>query len=252
MRQRGLFARVEVAFWKQPPFLVETFQSLQAPRIFVIPLFLSKGYFTEQAIPEALGFRKSNQLSFSRHFLRGNSACYYGYPVGTHPKITDLLLLRAQEIVKSNPNFPHSGLKDTALFLAGHGTPRDRNSREALEAHADRIRRLNLYESVQTIYLEEEPMIGDCYQLSQAPQFVIAPFFLSDGLHVQEDIPVLLGAPPEAVNTRLAAGLNPWLNPTCINGRLVWYAPGLGSDPLLSDIILERVKEITPVEPSRP
>jgi sirohydrochlorin ferrochelatase len=36
---------------------------------------------------------------------------------------------------------------------------------------------------------------------------VLVPFFVSDGLHVAEDIPVLLGEAPDRVRERLAAGL---------------------------------------------
>lgn len=250
LRQRGLFARVEAAFWQQSPPLLDVFHSLQAPRIFIIPLFLSKGYFTEHAIPESLGIKTGGSCSFSRLFHRPNGTCYYGYPVGTHPKITDLLLRRAHEMVTNHPAAPPPEPSTTALCLAGHGTPRDRRSREALEVHAGRIRQLGFYETVQTIYLEEEPRIEDCYRLTQAQHLVVVPFFLSDGLHVQEDIPLLLGAQSDEVKARLATGQNPWQNPSRIKGRLVWYAPGLGNHPFLGDIILERVREIAAVTPA--
>ena len=58
-----------------------------------------------------------------------------------------------------------------------------------------------------------------------------------------EDIPVLLGEPERIVKERLAAGQPAWRNPTGRDGKLVWHSPSVGSEPLLADVILERVKE---------
>jgi len=69
------------------------------------------------------------------------------------------------------------------------------------------------------------------------------PFFISDGLHTQEDIPVLLGEAKRTVEQRLAAGQPTWRNPTEKNGKLVWYSPSVGSAPELAEVILERVRE---------
>jgi hypothetical protein len=43
------------------------------------------------------------------------------------------------------------------------------------------------------------------------------------------------------VKERLAAGQPTWRNPTEKNGKLVWYAPAVGTEPLLAEVILERV-----------
>ncbi|HEU0038196.1 MAG TPA: CbiX/SirB N-terminal domain-containing protein, partial [Verrucomicrobiae bacterium] len=93
------------------------------------------------------------------------------------------------------------------------------------------------------VYLEEEPRIATCYELAQTKNIVIVPFFISDGMHTQEDIPVLLGEPRRGVKQRLAAGQPTWRNPTERKGKLVWYAPAIGTAPALADVILERVRE---------
>jgi len=102
---------------------------------------------------------------------------------------------------------------------------------------------MNLYAGVHPIFLEENPRIPECYQLAQTKNLVVVPFFISDGLHTREDIPVLLGESRAAVSQRLAAGQPVWRNPTEKNGKLVWYAPAIGSEPHLADVILESVRE---------
>ena len=72
---------------------------------------------------------------------------------------------------------------------------------------------------------------------------VVVPFFMSDGLHVVEDIPVLLGEPERVVKERHAAGQPAWRNPTELRGRRIWYSAAVGTEPLLAGVILERVRE---------
>ena len=44
--------------------------------------------------------------------------------------------------------------------------------------------------------MEEAPLISDWARLTTTPNVVVVPFFISDGLHSYQDIPVLLGIEP--------------------------------------------------------
>ena len=128
-------------------------------------------------------------------------------------------------------------------MIAGHGTEKNGDSRKPVDRQVALIRAMNLYAGVHAIFLEENPRIPECYRLAQTKNLVVVPFFISDGLHTREDIPVLLGETQAAVQQRLAAGQPVWRNPTEKNGKLVWYAPAIGSEPHLADVILESVRE---------
>ena len=230
LRRRKIFAEVREAFWKQEPQIKKVLPEISAPRVFIVPLFISEGYFSDEVIPRELGFGPNSQL-------------FYCQPVGSHDSMTCVLLARANEIVETFP-FPRAPKpKDITLFIAGHGTEKNDNSRKAIERQVELIRAMNLYAGVHAIYLEESPRIADCYQLAQTKNLVVVPFFISDGLHTQEDIPVMLGEAQRTVRQRLAGGQPTWRNPTEKNGRLVWYSPAIGSEPHLADVILERVRE---------
>ena len=41
--------------------------------------------------------------------------------------------------------------------------------------------------------MEEEPLIAKWDEFATQPNVVVVPFFIADGLHSYEDIPVLLG-----------------------------------------------------------
>ncbi len=239
LRRRKIFAEVREAFWKQEPHVKKVLAEISAPRVFIAPLFISEGYFSTEIIPAELGFQFPGSLKLKIK----KSELYYCRPVGSHDLMTKVIVARADEVVKQFP-FPRAPKKsDTTLFVAGHGTEKNANSRKVIERQVELIRALNLYAEVHAIFLEESPRIADCFQIARTKNLVVVPFFISDGLHVVEDIPVLLGEPERIVKERLAAGQPTWRNPTEKHGKLVWYSPSVGTEPLLADVILERVRE---------
>jgi sirohydrochlorin cobaltochelatase len=242
LRQRGLFAQVLEAFWKQAPAICAVLRGVYTPRVFIVPLFISEGYFTEEVIPRELGFDTSEK-PFARTQTRGNQVLHYCEPAGTHPSMTRVILARAAQIVEQHP-FPRKPRPDEiALFIAGHGTGLNENSRKVIERQVELIRPINLYAEVHAVFIEEEPRISDCYHLAETRCIVMVPFFISDGLHSFEDIPILLGEPERIVRQRLAQGKPTWRNPTEKKGKMLWYTSSIGSEPVLSEIILDRVRE---------
>jgi sirohydrochlorin cobaltochelatase len=239
LRRRRIFREVREAFWKQEPQVREVLAEISAARVFIAPLFISEGYFASEVIPKELGFSYPENLKLKTQ----NSELFYCRPVGSHESMTKVILSRAADIVKRFP-FPRAPKPlETTLFIAGHGTERNKNSRVAIERQVELIRAQNIYAVVHAIFMEEAPRIADCYQIAPSRNLVVIPFFISDGLHVAEDIPVLLGEAECIVKQRLAAGQPTWRNPTEKNGKLVWYSPSVGTEPLMADVILERVKE---------
>ncbi len=238
LRRRGIFAEVRAAFWKQEPQVKRVLAAIGAPRVFIVPLFISEGYFSWEVIPRELGLGDDFRLQTP------NSKVFYCRPVGTHDRMTEVILARAREVVAKYP-FPRAPKpKDITLFIAGHGTGRNENSRKAIERQVELIRAQQLYAAVHAVFMEEAPHIAESYALTQTRNLVVVPFFVSDGLHTVEDIPVLLGEPEQSVKQRLAAGQPTWRNPSERNEKLVWYSTAVGTEPGMVDVILERVMEL--------
>ncbi len=247
LHRRKIFAQVREAFWKQEPQIKRVLADITAPRVFIAPLFISEGYFASEVIPHELGF--TSGLSTLNTQL---STWIYCRPVGSHDSMTGVILSRAREIVEKFP-FPRPPKPgEITLFIAGHGTEKNENSRQPVDRQVALIRALNCYAGVHAIFLEENPRIPECYRLAQTKNLVVVPFFISDGLHTREDIPVLLGETKSTAQERLAAGQPVWRNPTEKNGKLVWYSPAIGSEPHLADVILERVRESVRMEGTAP
>ena len=243
LRARNIFAEVACAFNLEEPKIDDVPKLVSAKRIIIVPVTISEGHFTEQTIPHRLGLAAAGELEYERIQQREGRTLIYCHPIGTHASMTAVLLARARAIVEQHP-FPRAPKPgETALFIAGHGTEKNANSRKAIEAQVEAIRARGEYADVQPVFMEEAPFIADCFTATEAPHIVMVPFFIADGLHTVEDIPVLLGEPAARVKKRLAAGHPTWRNPTGRKGKLVWYTEAIGNEPGLVDVILERADE---------
>jgi sirohydrochlorin cobaltochelatase len=243
IRRRNVFADVECAFWKEEPSLRDAlllFDPETIREICVVPNFISEGYFTQTVVPRELELN-------GRVTKRATGQVWkYCEPVGNHPMMTDLLLHRAHDIA------PDVDPAETSLLIVAHGTDLNENSAVAAKREAEKIRGLGKFAEVLNVYMEESPLVSDWRKLTETPNVVVVPFFISDGLHSYEDIPVLLGVANarsarlrkatarEATASRGARGEIFQRNPYKIDGRSLFYAPSIGTDPGFADIIIEQ------------
>jgi sirohydrochlorin cobaltochelatase len=234
IRRRKIFVDVECAFWKEEPSLRDAvffFDDPAIKKVYVVPNFISEGYFTQTVIPREL---ELNGRTTKR--VNGQTWNYCG-PVGNDPSMTDLLLKRAKEIAPDAPE------KSTTLIIAAHGTDLNENSAVAAKREAEKIRKLDRYAAVLNLYMEEQPLISDWVKLTGTENVVVVPFFISDGLHSYEDIPVLLGIAKarSTIGAGAARGEVFRQSPYKIDSRSVYYASAIGTEPQLAETIIKQV-----------
>ena len=227
IRKRRIFREVVCCFWKEEPSMREVYRMIESKEIYVVPNFISEGYFTQTVIPREL------ELEGALTRKRG-CVIKYCLPVGCHPKMTDLLLHRAVEVASGVPR------GQTSLIIVGHGTDLNDNSAKAVKEQVARIRARGIYPEVISAYMEEAPLVSEWDRLSNQPNVVIVPFFISDGLHSYQDIPVLLGiaSEPGVVASQAEVFRQ---NPYDRRGRKLFYASAIGTEPLFADIIVDQV-----------
>jgi sirohydrochlorin cobaltochelatase len=243
LRRRQVFGQVIETFWKLEPGFAAALRAVRMNRVFIVPLFISEGYFTEEVIPRELGFDPAAGTGFPRRRTEGARVFHYCGPVGTHESMTEVLMARADEVVAQHP-FPHAPSKSQrSLFIAGHGTGNNDNSRRAIEQQVELIRETGRYADVHAVFMEEEPRIESCWELATTRNLVMVPFFISDGLHSYEDIPMMLGEPERVVRQRLAENAPTWRNPTERNGKRLWYSRSIGNERHIADVIVQRAAE---------
>jgi sirohydrochlorin cobaltochelatase len=230
IRQREIFGEVQCAFWKEEPSLRDAiflFDPETIKNVYVVPNFISEGYFTQTVIPREL------ELNGKVTKRASGQIWNYGEPVGNHPLMTELLIQRAREIA------PGMEEKETSLLIAAHGTDLNENSAVAAKREAEKIRGLGRYADVLNVYMEEAPLISDWRKVTKTPNVVVVPFFISDGLHSYEDIPVMLGIAKG--RSSKAKGAEVFSRaPYKIDNRSLFYASSIGTDRRIADIIIEQ------------
>jgi sirohydrochlorin cobaltochelatase len=261
IRRRNLFASVEYAFWKEEPSLRDAiflFDPESIHEVYVVPNFISEGYFTQTVVPRELELNGRVTKRLNRQIWK------YCEPAGSHPSMTDLLLKRARDIASDTDP------AETSLLIVAHGTDLNENSAVAAKRETEKIRALGKYAAVLNVYMEEAPLVSDWRKLTKTQNVVVVPFFISDGLHSYEDIPRLLGivdGHPERSEAKskdpaaeslgnstgsldcarddgVAAGREIFRqNPHAIDGRSLFYAPSIGTDSGFADIIVEQAEK---------
>ncbi len=227
IRRRGIFAEVHVGFWKEEPNFRQALRQTSCRTVYVVPNFISSGYFTEQIIPRELGLTGPiTQI--------GEQTVHYCNPVGLSPAMTEVLLKRAQEVVSASDETCDP--KRTCLFICGHGTSMNDNSTKIIHEQVEIIRAHGLYADCQGVLMEQLPFVKDWRTLTDCPNVIVVPFFISDGLHSYEDIPVLLGL---THNMREKGFTNPHRE----GGRRLWYATAIGTEPSIADVITSQIAQ---------
>ena len=227
IRAQGIFDEVRCAFWKEEPSLREVLHGITSREVFIVPNFISEGYFTQKVLPRELELTGTVTQ-------RGDQRFYYCQPVGSHPSMTSVLLKRAHEIA------PDVTPGEISLFIVGHGTALNENSAKAVKEQVALIQKMNLYGEVMAAYMEEPPLISDWHTMATKANVVVLPFFISDGLHSYQDIPLLLGIEktigPAASQAEVFRS-----NPYHLHGKTLYYASAIGTETMIADVILDQV-----------
>ena len=239
VRAAGVFDEVRTAFWKEEPSFREVLRTLESEEVYVVPLFISEGYFTEQVIPRELRLEGWDVDDWDSDGTSADVATctpadvaktvHYCGPVGTHDAMTDVIVRRAETVTGDPEVGPGVG-----LAVVGHGTKRNENSAKAVAYHADRVRSRGRFDEVRALFMDEVPEIDDVTDHFESADVVVVPLFIADGYHTQEDIPADMG---------IAGDDGTYAVPTRLDGHDIWYAGAIGTEALLADVILERAAD---------
>lgn len=231
IRNRGIFDEVLCCFWKEEPSMREVLHSVSSKDVYIVPNFISEGYFTQTVIPRE--FRLDGHLT-----RREGMTLRYCEPVGNHPSMTSVLLKRARETAPGIPT------EETSLLIVGHGTNLNDNSAQAAKKQVALLSKLGLYAEVLPAYMEEAPLVSDWASMTSQENVVVIPFFISDGLHSYQDIPVLLGI-REEVGPAASQSTVFKSNPHHLRGKNLFYGSAIGTDPTMEKVILDQVESFT-------
>ncbi len=226
LRSWGVADEITACFWKETPAFSQVLDAVEADDVVIVPVFTARGYFTSEVIPSEMGLNGSETI-------RDGKIIHLTRPVGEHPHLQSVVERQLRASLEKLGLSP----ADTAAAIIGHGTRRNRQSRDTARYQAQRIRELNWLSEVVDVYLDDEPDIPSVYQLTRTPNIIALPYFVAEGSHVRHDIPRALGiAELDSVNR--------------VNGRSVYYCEPVGSDESICHLILALARETgLPFEP---
>jgi sirohydrochlorin cobaltochelatase len=219
LRRLNLVHEVSAGFWKEQPSFHEALDAFTADDITVIPVFTTRGFFTQEVIPAEMGL--TGALT-----QRDGKTIRYTRTLSETPFLGEMLLRRITETVAEYNLAP----EQCAVAVIGHSTRRNPESRKAVEAQAARLRELGTFKQVHAVYLDDSPEISEIYTLTDAPTLIAVPFFMAEGSHVIYDVPHELG---------IVAGTMPQI----VQGRTVYYTAPTGTDNGLVDALLALGRE---------
>jgi sirohydrochlorin cobaltochelatase len=240
IRATGAFEEVREAFWKNEPHFREALRTVDADEVYLVPLFISEGYFTEQVIPREFRLEGWDESGWDSDGTSATHATltasdtgqtvHYCGPAGTHDAMSDVIVQRAESVTGD----PDVG-EGFGLAVVGHGTERNENSAKAVEYHADRIADMDRFDEVEALFMDEDPEVDDVTDFFESEDIVVVPLFIADGYHTQEDIPEDMGLTDDYREG--------WDTPAEVDGHRIWYSGAVGTEPLMADVILERAAD---------
>lgn len=216
IRETGEFDEVVECFWKEEPSMRHVLDTVESDEVFVVPAFISEGYFTQQVIPRELGLEGEVTTI-------GDKTVRYAGPLGTFEGMPDVILERVEDLMRGRQTRGR-----TALVLLGHGTDLNKNSGGVIYLNARRIEERGLYDEVGVGFLDQEPEIGSVVEKADADDVILIPVFIAEGWHTRETIPQDLGLTGEE---------------THLEGKRVFYGAPVGTHPSMANLIVARARE---------
>lgn len=219
LRRWGVADEITACFWKEAPAFSQVLETVEAEDVVIVPVFTARGYFTSEVIPTELGLTGNTTL-------RDGKRIRLTPPLGEHPHLGSVVERQLRAVVDQFELAPDQ----TAAAIIGHGTGRNRQSRDTARHQAGRIREMNWLSEAVDAYLDDEPNIPSLYERTSAPHIIALPYFVAEGSHVRHDIPRALGiANLGAVNR--------------VKDRSVYYCEPVGSDASICELILDLARE---------
>jgi sirohydrochlorin cobaltochelatase len=216
IRKTGGFDEVVECFWKVEPAMRHVLDTVESEEVYVVPAFISEGYFTQQVIPRELGLTGPVTR-------KGGKTIQYAGPLGTFEGMPDVILERTDDLMRGR-----KVLGRTALVLLGHGTDLNKNSGGVVYLNARRIRERGIYDLVEVGFLDQQPEIAGVVEGVEAENVIVVPLFIAEGWHTRETIPEDLGLTGEV---------------TARDGKTIYYGAPVGTHPSMADLIEARARE---------
>ena len=180
LRQSNRYGIVDVCFLATQKNL----PNLPKGEIFLLPFFMSNGYFVAKRIPELFGLENGHRIEPDWHL-------YQCEALGTDPELADIIVTMGEEICRDQSDDP----KQAHLVLVAHGSEKSRASSEATYLQQKAVLVKKKFAAVSVAFLNERPYLEDVLaEQGDGLPFILVGLFAADGPHATEDVPAAISA----------------------------------------------------------
>ncbi len=158
----------------------EPVPDLPMGEVYLLPFFMSDGYFVQQKIPDIFGLQNGEVISEDRQI-------YQCEAIGVDPSLSRIFKNMADEICRTNSYKE----EDVAVLIVAHGSTKSSASREAAILQARHLTEQGGFLSVGTAFLEEEPSVAGWLKTNKLPDgpMIVLGMFAAEGPHAMSDVP---------------------------------------------------------------
>ena len=170
------FSEVAFCVLRGRPTPVDTLRDMSASLVHVVPLLMACGRVGGHVLRSLLSTAERARLRLHP-------------PVGSHPGLAAVVCDSINRIAEENRTLP----RRTAAILVGHGNERNPASASAVYHLASIVRACGCPAAeVHCAFLSQPPLVERWRELTDRPDVIIVPCFLTIGVHIQLDLPALL------------------------------------------------------------
>ncbi|MCC3303241.1 CbiX/SirB N-terminal domain-containing protein [Sneathiella sp. HT1-7] len=157
-----------------------TSPNLPGGEVFLLPFFMSNGYFVARRIPELFELTEGQRICTDRQLYQCDA-------LGIDPELAGIISAMAQEVCADKGYAP----VDIHLVLVAHGSEKSRASAEATYLQQRTVESRQEFARVSVAFLNEAPFLGQWLknQPENGPPLVLVGLFAADGPHAMEDVP---------------------------------------------------------------
>lgn len=212
LRQSNRYGTVDFFFLARD----QAIPDLPSGEIFLLPFFMSNGYFVTRRIPELFNLTDGRRIGGGRRLFQCEA-------LGTDPELAGILSAMVRDICRENSY----RMADVHVVLVAHGSEKSCASADAAYLQQRAVEARGEFGDVSVAFLSQSPFLDEWLAAisENGPPLVLVGLFAAEGPHAAEDVPGAI----ENWRKKLASA------------RAVHYAGAVGARPEIVRLIQQSI-----------
>ena len=179
LRQSNRYGAVDVCFLAQQ----KDCPQLPEGEIFLLPFFMSNGYFVTNRIPDLFCLEAGERIEADRRLYQCDA-------LGMDPELANIITVMGHEVCRSQSY----DSKQVHLVLVAHGSETSKASSETAFLQRNAVEERGEFGEVSVTFLNEPPYLEDWLAMrsEDGRPLIFVGMFAADGPHASEDVPAAL------------------------------------------------------------